>query len=308
MIPLGTNQNQILFTALPAQANGIIPSVTVQVPASATGQTPGGLEFATYTTATGLTNYSNSLVTPLNPPYKTSVATLSGTGADNLQLSSTDQISAPGNTTINSLTLIGSTTLTINAGSTLTVASGSILMTGTTAGTPAIIGGGTLILGSTATPDGIITVGSGGIGVPNASISATIMVTNFTASNLTIAGGGTLTLPQSNPNLSSTGTGGLALLGGTALTIGSPLSLGSATLKLISGTFNTTIGITPALPNGLVLNNALGFFNSNVTIGTPLFPITFVGAVTFGGTSEQLTIPSGVTITLAGNITGSSAS
>ena len=54
-----------------------------------------------------------------------SVATLSGTGADNLKLSASDAISAPGNMTINSLTLVGGTTLTINAGSTLTVASGA---------------------------------------------------------------------------------------------------------------------------------------------------------------------------------------
>ena len=93
--------------------------------------------------------------------------------------------------------------------------------------------------------------------------------------------------------------------GPTTLTIGSPLSLGSATLKLISGTFLTTIGVSPALPNGLVLTNPLAFFNSNVTLGSPGFPITFIGAVTFGGDNELLTIPTGVTVTLAGNITGS---
>ena len=51
----------------------------------------------------------------------------------------------------------------------------------------------------------------------------------------------------------------------TTLTIGSPLSLGNATLKLIYGTFLTTIGTSATLPNGLVLTNPLSFFNSNVT-------------------------------------------
>ena len=297
---LGTSQNQILFTTAPTLSSGIIPSATLL------GN--NGLEPATYTATTGITNYSNSLVSP-QLSYKLSVATLTGTGADNLRLSTSDAISAPGNTTINSLTLVGGTTLTINAGSTLTIASGSVLMTGTSGGSPQIVGGGTLILGSAANPDGIVTVQQG--------LTATIAVTGFTTSNLTIGGGGALVLPLANANITSTASGAIALVGGiggingnivpTTLTIGSPLSLGNATLKLISGTFLTTIGTSATLPNGLVLTNPLSFFNSNVTLGAPTFPITFNGAVTFAGASELLTIPSGVTITMSGVITGSSS-
>ena len=104
---------------------------------------------------------------------------------------------------------MGGTTLTINAGSTLTVASGVVLFVTGTGTTPQIVGGGTLILGSTATPDGYVTVQQG--------LTATIAVNNFTANNLTIAGGGSLSLPLANPNLTSTATtGAIALVGGVS--------------------------------------------------------------------------------------------
>ena len=133
--------------------------------------------------------------------------------------------------------------------------------------TPQIVGGGTLILGSTATPDGYVTVQQG--------LTATIAVNNFTANNLTIAGGGSLSLPLANPNLTSTGDGCDRPGRGGQLDQWEDraddaddrlaLSLGNATLKLINGTFLTTIGTSATLPNGLVLTNPLSFFNSNVT-------------------------------------------
>ena len=250
---LGGSTDQVIvksFNTTSPLVNGIIPYATVS--------TSNGLELASYVVNSGgyngIVNYSSNPAVA-TPKYATSIAKLKGDGTDNLNLSTDDTVSAVGNTTINSLTLTGGATLTIASGSTLTVASGAVLFTGSAAGTPRITGGGTLILGSTPTPDGVVVV---------APVStATIDVATFTSANLSIAGGGTLTVPNANPSI----TGTFALAGGTTLTIGSPLSLGTSTLQLISGSFETSIGTSAALPGGLVLSNTLGFLNQRGDAG-----------------------------------------
>ena len=298
---LAQGSNGIIFSTAPTLVHGVIPYATVQ-------QAPGTpLELATYQTVSGTTGGITNYSAVVGNSYVTSVNGFTGTGADNVNLSAASSnlaISAPGTTVINSLTLTTTSTtpvvLTINAGSTLQIASGAILFTqpqggtiGTGVGALTITGGGTLLLGSTATPDGLVMVSPG--------VTATINVNTFTASNLTVAGGGALILPTANPFQ----TGTVALAGNSTLTIGSPLSLANATLKLITGTFQTTIAPTAALPNGLVLTNPLAFVNSVVTLGGNGNPITFNGAVALTGTSDTLTI--NTPITMGGVVTGAAA-
>ena len=98
-----------------------------------------------------------------------------------------------------------------------------------------------------------------------------------------------------------------ALAGGTALTIGSPLSLGTATLQLISGPLRRASALRPRCPDGLVLNNTLGFLNSTVTLGGNGNPITFTRQRQHSAGSANVTTRSAMpsdSITLGGAITG----
>ena len=291
-LSLGGSTNQVIvesFNTTSPLVNGVIPYATVS--------TPNGLELASYVVNSGgyngIINYSSNPAVA-TPKYSTSVATLKGDGSDNLNLS-TDDRSRLGQHQDQLADADRRGDALDRGGFDVDRRQRCRAVHRLERGDPRITGGGALILGSTATPDGVVFV---------APASTARSMSPRSRVNLSIAGGGTLTLPNANPSV----TGTFTLAGGTTLAIGSPLSLGTSTLHLISGSFQTSIGASASLPGGLVLNNTLGFLNSDVTLGGNGNPITFTGAIgIFAGSNNIITIDGSNSITLGGAITGTAA-
>ncbi len=254
---LGGASNKVLFTTAPTLTSGLLPYATVN-----------GTELASYTAANGAQTYTASGGT-----YKTTV-TASTAATDNVNLASNDTVTA--SKTINSLTITGDRTLTINPGVTLTVTSGALLVTGTTAGAQ-ITGGGTLVLGQA-----IITTAAGSILTVNTPLSGT---------NLTLAGSGTVNLPTANAFTGST------TLAGATLNLGDVKAIGAGGLALVSGT------LTATATGGLLLTNPLTFNNSVVTLGGTN-PLLFSGAANLLGTNNTLTVTNTAATVLDGVVGG----
>ncbi len=276
---LGTAGDFVKFSGLtntPNTTSGVLPYATISG--------INGTELA-QTTATGIQPYSVSGATPY-------VATVSGSAAvtDNIQLRNASDtltlLNTPtGKKTINSLSLVGTSSLTINSGITLTVISGALFVNGTVT----ITGGGTLVLGEaiiTTTAGSSLTIGGNTV-LSGTNLTLAGVSTANTALSTTPA---TVTLPTAN---SFTGTTTLA---GVTLNLGVNLAIGAGALNLISGSLQASTA------NGVLLTNATTFNNSTVTLGGSN-PLLFTG-VTLNGVNNTLIVTNSAPTVFAGVVSG----
>jgi fibronectin-binding autotransporter adhesin len=187
--------------------------------------------------------------------YQTATAPGSWAATDNVTLAGNPSANVPA-TTINSLRLTGASTVTIDAGATLTNSSGGLLITGSSATSIASGGAGATLVGANGS-DLIVQQYSGS----DATISA-VIGNNTSATRLTKTGPGKLILSGAN-----TYTGNTYINAGT-LSISANSNLGdpgtATAIVFNGGTLQATASF--ALNNGAGVNR--GFTMNDFTTGT----------------------------------------
>ena len=271
---VGSSFNKVVFTAAPTTVGdngGILPYAVVS------NNFATGEDFATY-------DNGNNTIAAFSG-YAPSIGAAGPN--DTVKLTAAETLTT--SKTINGLLLVGGTVG--EAGFTLTLASGGLAATTTNSAslTNTVIGG-TLAFG---TAEGVINT------VNNGSNVATLLLNSSTTGSggLTVGGTGINTLPSS-----STVTGSSTLAGGT-LNLGNGSALGTGTLNLISAIIQGLAAII--VPNTLVLNNSTLtiagnqnlFFTGNATLSD-----TNTAAGTFTNT---LIVTSTAVTQFSGNLGGS---
>jgi autotransporter-associated beta strand protein len=252
-IPWLGSTNLILFGTTPKLTNGILPRVTVTNGA--------GFDFATYNATNGLTafaGYNGSTTTDINLAGATdTVEVTSSYGATTLNASKT----------LNALAINGNG-LTVSgvAGSTLTLTSGGVLVTG---------GSDTIsvpVLAFAAT-EGILSVNAGSILTLGSAITGTV--------GFSKADGGSVTLTAASFDTGTTTLNGGSLTlgaGGNSLYSGSALTVNGGTLEL-----NGNSQYTGVLSSGSNISGVGGIIDNASATTSTFATNSGTGLVYFGG-------------------------